>query len=103
MMNKKMSFVCRTAMAVIMGNADAANQMIADFLNEIGNKIADVSRQYDKSEWPFVIVAMRTVADALEGALDESGKALTKTLTNSILIDASEFKKQMEEEKDAGI
>lgn len=106
MMNKKMPFAYRAAMAVLMKNANAANQTIADALDEIGNKVADVSRQYDVSDWPFVIAAMRTVADALEGALDESGRALTKTVTehtSGILIDASELKKQMEEEKNAGI
>ena len=49
---------------------------------------------------------MRTVANALESSMDESGKLLTKRLsehTSGVFIDATELKKQMEEEKDAGI
>ena len=49
---------------------------------------------------------MRTVANTLESSMDESGKLWTKQLsehTSGIMIDATELKKQMEEEKDAGI
>lgn len=60
----------------------------------------------EEPDWPFVITAMRTVANTLELSMDESGKLWTKQLsehTSGIMIDATELKKQMEEEKDAGI
>lgn len=106
MNNGRMPFAYRAAMAVLAKNADAANATIAEALTEVGNKVADISRQYDESDWPFVITAMRTVANTLESSMDESGKLWTKQLsehTSDIMIDATELKKQMEEEKDAGI
>ena len=83
MNNGRMPFAYRAAMAGLAKNADAANATIAEALTEVGNKVADISRQYD-----------------------ESGKLWTKQLsehTSGIMIDATELKKQMEEEKDAGI
>lgn len=106
MNNGRTPFAYRAAMAVLMKNADAANEIIAEALTEVGNKVTDISRQYDESDWPFVITAMRTVANALESSMDESGKLLTKRPsehTSGVFIDATELKKQMEEEKDAGI
>lgn len=106
MNNGRMPFAYRAAMAVLAKNADAANATIAEALTEAGNKVADISLQYDESDWPFVITAMRTVANVLESSIDESGKLWTKQLsehTSGIMIDATELKKQMEEEKDAGI
>ena len=104
--NGRTPFAYRAAMAVLMKNADAANEIIAEALTEVGNKVADISRQYDESDWPFVVTAMRTVANALESSMDESSKLMTEKLsehTSGIMIDATELKKQMEEEKDAGI
>lgn len=106
MNNGRMPFAYRAAMAVLAKNADASNATIAEALAEVGNKVADISRQYDESDWPFVVTAMRTVANALESSMDESSKLMTKKLsehTSGIMIDATELKKQMEEEKDAGI
>lgn len=104
--NGRIPFAYRAAMAALAKNTDAANEIIVEALGEVGNKVADISRQYDESDWPFVITAMRTVANALEPSMDESGKLWTKQLsehTSGIMIDATELKKQMEEERDAGI
>lgn len=104
--NGQIPFAYREAMAALAKNADAANEIIVEALGEVGNKVSDISRQYDESDWPFVITAMRTVANALESSMDESGKLWTKRLsehTSGIMIDATELKKQMEEERDAGI
>lgn len=81
MNNGRTPFAYRAAMAVPMKNADAANEIIAEALTEVGNKVTDISRQYDESDWPFVITAMRTVANALGSSMDESGKLLTKRLS----------------------
>lgn len=46
---------------------------------------------------PFVIVAMKVAVNALESMLGPNGKALADTIysrTDSIVVDASEFKRQ---------
>ena len=86
------------AAALLGKNEEAAGRIVADALGSISGGLVDVANSYDRVDLPFVIVSLKLVAEALSGALNESGKAIVDRLldqTTCIGIDANALREAM--------
>lgn len=73
------------------------HDVIGRVLAEMVNGALKFAQSYPFDDLPFVIVAMKVVVNALESMLGPNGKALADAIysrTDSIVVDASEFKRQ---------
>lgn len=97
MNNKKVPYNTQVQFAIMAGKSDEAHDVIGRALAEIGNGALEFAQSYPFDDLPFVIVAMKVAVNALESMLGPNGKALADTIysrTDSIVVDASEFKRQ---------
>ena len=97
MKEKKIPYSIQAAFAAAVGKDKEAHDVIGRALAEIGNGALEFAQSYPFDDLPFVIVAMKVAVNALESMLGPNGKALADTIysrTDSIVVDASEFKRQ---------
>lgn len=94
---KKVLYNTQVQFAILAGKSDEAHDVIGRALAEMGNGALEFAQSYPFDDLPFVIVAMKVAVNALESMLGPNGKALADTIysrTDSIVVDASEFKRQ---------
>lgn len=97
MNKKKVPYNTHVQFAILAGKSDEAHDVISRVLVEMVNGTLEFAKSYPFDDLPFVIVAMKTAVNALESMLGPNGKALADTIysrTDSIVVDASEFKRQ---------
>lgn len=97
MNKKKVSYNTQVQFAILAGKSDKAHDVISRTLAEICNGALEFAQSYPFDDLPFVIAAMKVAVNALESMLGPNGKALADTIysrTDSIVVDASEFKRQ---------
>lgn len=97
MNKKKVSYNTQVQFAIMAGKSDKAHDVIGRVLAEMINGALEFAQSYPFDDLPFVIVAMKVAVNALESMLGPNGKALADTIysrTDSIVVDASEFKRQ---------
>lgn len=97
MNKKKVPYNTQVQFAILAGKSDEAHDVIGRAIAEIGNGALEFAQSYPFDDLPFVIVAMKVAVNALESMLGPNGKALADTIysrTDSIVVDASEFKRQ---------
>lgn len=97
MNKKKVPYNTQVQFAIMAGKSDEAHDVISRTLAEMCNDALAFAKSYSFDDLPFVIVAMKVAVNALESMLGPNGKALADALysrTDSIVVDASEFKRQ---------
>lgn len=97
MNKKKVPYNTQVQFAILAGKSDLAHDVIGRVLAEMINGALEFAKSYPFDDLPFVIVAMKVAVNALESMLGPNGKALADTIysrTDSIVVDASEFKRQ---------
>lgn len=93
----------RLAIALAAHDEDAMNEIIRDSIGEMTKKYLDISHEYCFEDLPFVVATMRIAARSLETMMPESGRLFAKRIegsTESVVVDLSELKKQMKEDRD---
>lgn len=99
--NHGVPYSLKMSLAVLSGNQQLADKIMAQCLSEITRKLMDAAHEYDYSDLPFVVGSMRAVANALSLILDDSGKSLSESVARGIdcvAMDVSELLKQINEE-----
>lgn len=100
MNKKKIPYAVRVSAALLAGKTDEAFNTIGEALTNIVGKISKISHDYCYVDLPFVIAALRVIANAFESTLDDKGKELARTVyekTDGIVINAAELMKQARE------
>lgn len=93
--------VVKLASAIAVHDENAVNEIIRESIGEMTKKYLDVSHEYYYEDLPIVVAAMRIAARSLEAILPEGGRSLANRIdgiTESVVVDFGELKKQMEEE-----
>lgn len=94
MNKKKVPYNTQVQFAILAGkNYDVIGRVLAEMVNGA----LEFAQSYPFDDLPFVIAAMKVAVNALESMLGPNGKALADTIysrTDSIVVDASEFKRQ---------
>lgn len=99
----KMPFSMKMTLAMLAGNRQAVARITAECIGEMVKKFLDTAHEYDYTDLPFAVAAMRTAANSLYMIMDDHGKGLADTISNRthcIGVDMGELKKQMREEED---
>lgn len=94
MNKKKVPYNTQVQFAILAGKS---YDVIGRVLAEMVNGALEFAQSYPFDDLPFVIAAMKVAVNALESMLGPNGKALADTIysrTDSIVVDASEFKRQ---------
>lgn len=97
MNKKKVPYNTQVQFAILAGKIDEAHDVIGRVLAEMVNGALEFAQSYPFDDLPFVIAAMKVAVNALESMLGPNGKALADTIysrTDSIVVDAFEFKRQ---------
>lgn len=97
MNKKKVPYNTQAQFAILACKIDEAHDVIGRVLAEMVNGALEFAQSYPFDDLPFVIAAMKAAVNALESMLGPNGKALADTIysrTDSIVVDASEFKRQ---------
>lgn len=97
MNKKKVPYNTQVQFAILAGKIDETHDVIGRVLAEMVNGALEFAQSYPFDDLPFVIAAMKVAVNALESMLGPNGKALADTIysrTDSIVVDASEFKRQ---------
>lgn len=99
-MRPEIPFSLKLTMAILSNDQKAANQIVAECIGTMTKRLLDVAHEYDYTDLPFVVAAMKISAQSLSLIMDESGRELAEKIssrTECIAVDLNEMKKQMEE------
>lgn len=97
MNKKKFPYNTQAQLALLAGKIDEAHDIIGRALAEMTSGACQFAQSYPYDDLPYVVVAMKVAVNALESMIGPNGKALADTIysrTDSIVVDASEFKRQ---------
>lgn len=100
--NKIFPYAVQMAAAILAKNDEMAAHIAGTAISEVSEKTLAVTNSYDYVDIPFVVAGLRVTANAFETILDDQGKLLVQNLlkiTRSTVIDASEFVRQVKEDK----
>lgn len=103
--DKKIPFMTRLQMAAMLNSAELCNHTFEEALGEMTERCTGFAQTYDRLDLPFVIASMKIVSGALESILKDDEKDMVKMLldhTSSVVINASELRKQKKEVQDDG-
>ena len=101
-MSEKIPYNVQMPFALAAGKDEEAGKIMAQVFGEVTGKACGISSEYDRSDLPFVVAGLRAAANVLENVLDDKGKTFANSLlsrTRYVTLDASEMKKQMEDEE----
>jgi len=90
-------------MAMVIQNDDEVNRIINDTVGEMTRKYLNIAREYCLEDLPFAVASMQIAARSLAAILPESGRQIAEEIaggTESIVVDLTEMKKQMQKEDD---
>ena len=97
----KMPFSLRMTLAMLSGDRQAVDRVAVECIGEMVARFLNVAHEYDHTDLPFVVAAMRTVSNSIYMVLDDHGKSLADTISNRVHcigVNMDELRKQMKEE-----
>lgn len=98
----RMPYTVRMLLSRLEGNGEAANKAMEECMTSATGNILKVARMYDELDLPFVIAAMKVVAETMKNTLTESGKDLVDFAVESttcIAVNVSEIERRSKSEQ----
>lgn len=93
----RMPYTVRMLISRLEGNREEANKTLEECMTSATGNILKVARMYDEADLPFVIAAMKILAETMKNTLTESGKNLVDFAVEStacIAVNLSEIERE---------
>lgn len=96
-------YTVRMLISRLEGNSEKANKILEECMTSTTGDILKVVRMYNEMDLPFVIAAMKILAETMKNTLTESGKSLVDFAVESstlITVNVSEIERQSKSEQE---